>query len=493
MMALHRALVTIGGAGLVVTMACGGGEDTVASSTGTGGAGTTTSSSTTATTSSSGSSTSGSSSTGTTGDGNDTFATAEPIDTTAPIDGDLSPTGDVDFYALTGQANQPLFIFTRAQGSELAFDPDTINTVITLYDENQQPIAQNNDRVPLGSRDSELFTILPADGTYYIKVWECFSWASDPAGTCGGDGGTADKTNTAYTLSVFELDPSIAGNIADTEDPNVPAAVTYAPAQSGYYLSVLWGGFTDGTDVDPFTFTPPLDGANNPAGTRTTVTFYVLPAGKDGNGSTSAAGRVWLTDPGAADPAKPIAEIYGPNYTGAGRVQPPLVLGQPYVLNVEHPTTSAGANDFYFLLHGMGWSNPLEQDDIGNDDPAGAELLSPDANQPLSHYLEGDLDLAKLPSPDVDHFKAAVPAGATQVAFACTAQRSGSGLRGFTGEILDGATSLVTTVETAGTDVFSGYVAVPASATELALKLSAQSQDPNVSSSFYRCGFHFRQ
>ena len=32
--------------------------------------------------------------------------------------------------------------------------------------------------------------------------------------------------------------------------------------------------------------------------------------------------------------------------------------------------------------------------------------------------------------------------------------------------------------------------AVPAGATQLVIKISAKSQDPNVSSSFYRCGYH---
>lgn len=474
--------VAFAGALIMAHVGCGGGGTGGTGGSGGQGGGPSTSSSSSSTSGPSSSSSSGSV------DGNDTPETATVIEIDTPFDEELYPTGDVDYFTFNGTKGQALFILTQAQGSSLAFDPDTINTVITLYDENQVQIAENNDRQPQGSNDSELFTILPATGKYYLRVTEC--WSLFSSSTCSGP---EDKSNTTYSLSVIALDPTAAGNIEDDESlPNVP--VTFSKSSSGYYLSVIYGTYTDATDVDVFSMTIPADAVNPPAGTRTTITEYLLRSGKNGNGSTTSIGRVYVTD--AADATNtPIAMLNATDFSNrTPRLQPPLDFSKDYLLWVERPAGMVGTNDFYFLLHGQGYSNPLEADDAGNDMPAGAEVLTLD-NNGVSYFIEGDF----TSDTDVDHYAVSAPSGTMQVAFACTAHRSGSGARGFLGELhyTDPSTMmdklLVNSLESAQNDAFTNYVNLPAGVTDLVFKVAVtKPQDPNVSSSFYRCGVHFQ-
>ena len=475
---LWALLLGVSGAGFFPAMGCGGDE------TGAGGAGaapgaTVGSSSTVA-----------SSSSGSVSDGNDTFETAEPVSVDTSYDGDLSPTGDVDVYKLSGTKKQALYIATKAQGPDFAFDPETINTVITLHGADGVQIAANNDRSPLRSRDSELFTILPSDGVYFIKVWECSTWTKFPNVHCGEGADSPDKVNTSYTLTIFEVPSKADGTSKDAEDPSGPTPLTYNPEPNGgYFLSLVWGEFKDQSDVDSFVFTPPADAVKSGEGRRTHANFYILPSGLHGNGSTTPPGRVWITDPNAPDPTKAIAAVFGPNYQEPAELTPPLPLGQQYQIWIEHPDGPAGANDFYFVLHSLGWGNLLEKDDAGNDAPATAEVLTASPTEPTSYYIEGDLDLSKQPNPDVDHFKAAVKG--KKVNFACGALRDGSGLVDLKVDLLHGMTLITSMTELVKEDAVSEIVGVPSGATDLVLKVSAESQAPDIASSFYRCGLHF--
>lgn len=496
-----RLLTWLFGAGsLGVAVACGGGQGATGGAGGSGGETATTSTTSVDTTSSTTTISKTSSGTVTTspsgtggmpGDGNDTFDTAETIALDTQVDGFLEPTGDVDFYKIDGTAGQALFILTIAQSSSFAFDPDTIDTVITLYDANMEQIAENNDRVPRGSQDSELFTILPKDGTYYIQVRECQSWATNPKLKCGD--APAEKINTGYSLAVQTLDPADLGNVEDIEagnDATSPSIVTYSPnGNGGYYLSILYGTLTSQTDVDVFEIAVPSDVIPSlPSGTTGVLTHYLLPVGTAGDGSTTQMGKVWITD--SADPTVRLAEITQSNYTGFGQLAPHLDFTKTFHLWVEHAPTPPGANDFYFVLEGLGYGNTFETDESGNDQVATAEVIFSDDG--ASYYVEGDLVNAAA---DVDHFRMAVPSGATQFAYACTAQRSGSGLRGFKGQMLkaDGTPITGTIVnETATKDAYSNYYNIPAGETELVFKAAATSQDPVVTSAFYRCGIHFQ-
>jgi hypothetical protein len=484
---LRLEVVGAGTALVVAAWGCGGGGQTGTGGGGAGGAPTT--SSTTASSSST-STTSSSGSTG--GGGNHSFDSAEMLPTGGAIDGDLAK-GVADYYVIDGTAGQALDIFVRAQdaASGAAFDPTYIDSVLTLYDASKKQIAENNDAIPRRSGDSEIITILPADGTYYLRVEECWTWAKDPKTTCLG---TADKDSTSYTIGMVTLDPSVPGSVGDGEKGNDAASatpVTFAKKNGGgYYLSVLYGTYQDAADVDVYSFTLPADAVTLPANTRGIVSLWVLPAGQDNDGSTTPAGKVRLVDP--ADLTKDVAYLAGTDFQGPPRLWPPIDLAKEYLLFVEHPGTPAGANDFYVALQGEGSSNPLEKDEAGNDSPATAEVPTdaPDSAGAHHYFIDGDLINGAA---DVDHWK--VPVDATkQVAVSCGAQRAGSGVRGFRIDVLDAATmNAVTTVtESATSDGWTGYVNIPVGVTDLVVKLSAASQDPTVTSSFYHCGIHLR-
>ena len=134
------------------------------------------------------------------GDGNDDFATAEKLTVGASIDAFLEPWSDQDFYVFQGTKGQALSFTIKAE--ETPFDPYVIDTVLTLYDASQQPIAQDDTPTPRTSDDAQLFTILPADGAYYVRVAECWSLSSDGAGCARPRG----KLSTAYTLRVASLE-----------------------------------------------------------------------------------------------------------------------------------------------------------------------------------------------------------------------------------------------------------------------------------------------
>lgn len=105
--------------------------------------------------------------------------------------------------------------------SQTGFDPDTIDGIITLYDSNKKQIAENHNPPTFSSTDPTLFTILPADGKYYIRVAECWDWASNPENSCLG---TKDKSSTLYTVFGSSLDPAQKGNIEDQEKGNDAAS-----------------------------------------------------------------------------------------------------------------------------------------------------------------------------------------------------------------------------------------------------------------------------
>src|SRR5262249_1616942 len=120
------------------------------------------------------------------GGGNHSFATAADItvDDTNPTMGSLSdPTTSKDYYKFTGKKGEGMLIFVQAKtlASMDPFDPAVVDTVVTLYDSKQKQIAFQDDPWPRDSNDPTLFTVLPADDTYYVMVQDCNAWMS---GSC---------------------------------------------------------------------------------------------------------------------------------------------------------------------------------------------------------------------------------------------------------------------------------------------------------------------
>jgi hypothetical protein len=471
--------------------ACGGGID----ATGTMGGAGPTGSTTQATTAPSGSGTGGTGGTG----GGGPCAGAPTLEFGDTATGSLAMTGQQDRYLVTGKKGQVVMVDIDAQYlGDADYDPTYIDSVVTLFDADGTQLAQNNDPIEYATNDSRLYTILPADGDYCLRVAECWTVEPNPASACASP---KDKTSTDYALYLHELidDPGDS-NTADAEagdDAASGVTVEYAKNQQGKYISSsLWGTFRDGGDVDVFRFTLPADLTGEvPAGSRAAGYFHLMPSGPKESGSTAPTGAVTIVDPSApgADPSAttPGAALAEVDATASSRLSPPLTVGKEYWLYVTRSKGQKGPNDFYFLRHYPGWGNPLEVEKgmaATNDTPVTAEPITITAS---GGFIEGDLATPQ----DVDHFLVTVPSGMTQVSVVCGAQHDGSGLRGLTLSLLatDGSAFAggATAVEPA--NAYAHVSNLPlGGASQLVLKVGAASQDPSVAGTFYRCAVRFK-
>lgn len=449
-----------------------GGGDGGAGGNGTGGA----------TTSSS------SSSSGTGGyasdDGNDTIETATDF-TGEEVAADFSDvTKDVDFYRISGKKGDALIAYTEAKVGDDAFDPSYADTIITLYDAAKNQIAQNDDPNPRFTNDATLYSILPVDGDYYIRVAECNAvFGVDNCAPADG------VTDASYTLNMGFLKTS--GDGIATEGPEADnnaigvanPVIGFAPiatSPGSYYMTTVYGMFDGVTDADVYSIKLPA-GLSVDADSGAMASVYVTGHGSDGNGSAAAVGKLWITD-AAGDI---IARIDSSSDDDTFRqLSPVLELDTQYYLFVERAAAPATlGHDFYFVQSVASGSNPLEVGDAAND--ATPEALTAPATQPGSYFIDGTLSSAS----DVDHYTFAIPSGSTKVSVSCAGARQGSAIQGLKAEVLNGATSVASQSEGAK-DLYIKEALVPGGATTLTLKITGTGLETGVSSAFYRCGVH---
>jgi len=504
-------------AGLIGILAQGCGSDaeddgtggTGAAGSGTGATGNTTGS--TMTTSSGGGPSTGGS--GGMGDGNDSFEEAEEIEV-GVLDGGsgtIDPwESDQDFFKFTGTEDQLLLIFGNAKPDTNEFEDGYVDLVITLYDADKNVIAVNDDPIPRSSQDSELLTRLPSAGTYYLVVEEFCGWSSDP---CPSD---YDISTPDYTLTVAELDPASSSVVLHDESvvENTPLKYGKNMDMTAYFTTIVSGEYTDADDVDVYSFNVPVDVpcdlttmetcvAMAAAGEeRTTANFEIFPTGVTGNGSSVPTGNVWITT--AADPTTKISQVDGSKTdpTFGLTLQAPITFGTEYLVHVAAPVgATVGANPFYFLIHYGSGSNPLEAEVAGdaNNTVATAEDMESamTTGGGLGYFVAGTLTVAASLT-EVDYFK--FDNGqmtGTEVLFAtCSAQRSGSGLRGLKLSILDGTGNVIqaATPETAEDETAFGDagMVIPPNTTTMYLKVeSTVAPSTEITSRFYQCGLAF--
>ncbi len=437
--------------------------------------------------------------------------TAKPEDTDGKIDGatemtlddqsgamvgqdTLDPTGDVDYWSFTGKKGQLIDLVIQTNQQNAPFDPDTIDTFITLYGPDKKQIALNDDQPAFQNNDSEILTVLPTDGTYYVRVEECWTWVGlhpTAGGTCGDP---VDKVNVDYVLAAYELNATKQTNInPEVAEPNDTTAtkVGYQMGSKAYLQTVVYGTLSSATDVDVYQFTPPLDSTVSEG--RATCRIDAGFPGVNGNGSTLDGLVVSVASESTPTVVLAQADVY------KGAVDVPCTLGQSYLMTVKRIANSkTGSSDFYIITHSVGGSNPLEKAESANDTAAGAEVLtSQKTSKGLdAYYIAGDLiNQAK----DVDYFSVKVPTGAKTLSVYCAAMSYGSGLVGFTAEVKTdadatipngtGAENLTDAKKPLGVAI--DKLAVPAGATKLLVKLSAASQDPVVTGAYYLCGIPF--
>lgn len=419
--------------------------------------------------------------------------TASPTSATAD---QLDPTGDVDYWKFEGKKGQLISIFLQAQGLQggVAFDADTLDTVMTLYGPDKQQIAFNDDPSTRVNNDSEILTVLPADGTYYVRVEECWTWlAAHPQKGGISCGGTADKGNVDYSIFVGSFQKGDAGIVWETETGDTLKEATELPyvkdAKTAKYTApTLVASFKGVVDTDVYHITTPGD-VTATAGSRSTLFANLQKGGVDGNGSTAPMGLAWL-----ASQATPTVMIAETDLAKADQLAPPIKPNTGYFIYVTRATGAATTNEFYLMDFYVGDGNPLEKAEAANDKAAGAEAvtLQNTTSGGKGGFVEGDLISSGA---DVDWWSLPVPSGFGSGTFyiVCGAQSNGSGLRGFKAEAFSAPTTAIT--GGSATEAADGLVLdklpTPADGGTILVKFTATSQASDVTSTYYRCGIGF--
>ncbi|WP_437910862.1 hypothetical protein WME95_24690 [Sorangium sp. So ce327] len=478
---------------------CGGDDEGNGGGGGEGGAGgTTTSSATTGPTA--GSTSTGS---GEVDDGNDSPEEAEPIQ---PEDGWLEGTlepldEDADYYSFTGAKGQPVYILSDARPSDDERDPTYPDTVITLLDADGNQLAQNDDPAQGFTNDSELLTVLPADGEYVIVVQDCnaafpqFAFPNgcfDPAEVVSFDYGVA-----LLALDVAESDTDSL--ISDTEPNNdaeqaVQLHYELNNDESGYFTTFAFGNFESATDVDVYSFTPP----ETPAVDNAILAQLIVdqPTGVEGNGSTVKVSEIAVF--ASTDLTNAYAKV---DPSTGGDIALPVEAGQEYFVFVKRPAGEVGKNDFYIVLHNRTSSDPLEAEEETNgvvETPEGGLVSFANGGGGVSYAIEGQL--ADGETADVDIY--AVPLDDVEEGWTfsvvCEAQRNGSGVRELSAEVLNGdGTSIdaatYSATETEDENLYVERVAIPEAPADnrLLVRVSAGTPAADVTSRGYNCLFAY--
>jgi hypothetical protein len=397
-----------------------------------------------------------------------------------------TPATQANFWKFTGKKGDTLFLFTQCKPQADPYDPTYLDLVMTVFNDQKVQIANDDDST--GTNDPSIYTVLPADGTYYVRVQECNAWDKGGAANCSP---VANITNKDFGLDIVLMDGKAATDVPEVEPNDMAANATklkYAPAMTAgqYYTTVAYGGFSSAADVDVYSFTLP---ANTMITTgRATGYFNWFASGPDGSGSTTQFGEATIIDP--MDPMHAVAKI--PDGSLATELSPPLTLGKPYLLTVKRGATM-GNNDFYFVTHNAFGSNPLETEKApgANDTIATAETTKAQDNADGSQtfFIEGDITTPA----DVDFYAIPVKSGLNSISVFCGAEGSGSGLRMTKAEVQGSDGTPV--AGGSGVDSFDKGINVkavktPAGATSVAVKISSPSVDPTVTSTFYRCGIN---
>ncbi|MEJ7728918.1 MAG: hypothetical protein WKG00_06870 [Polyangiaceae bacterium] len=428
-----------------------------------------------------------------------------------------NPETDEDFFTFEGTKGQAVFLLLDAKPDDDPFADGYVDSVLTVYGPDGSQYAENDDPIPRNTQDSSLYTVLPADGTYCIKVQDFCKWAADKGDPCPASAVPVDDGN--FAVLVGNVDPT-AESVTEhdeTADGDPPYTVMkYGPNTTsgiGYYASEAYGVFDMQSEVDTFTFTIPEDiicDAQNATlcstvaasfEERTTGNVELFPAGTDGNGSTVPVGDVWITPAGSAEI---IAKIDGTKIdpTFGLSLNTPLSLGTPYELHVKAQNGAAvGANPFYFLLHYGAGSNPLDQEDntttpVLNDSINTAMALEPAA---LASGATGFFVAGTVATPaDVDFFSFdnAAAAATDVIRAVCSGQRSGSGLTGLQFTVHDDKGKVIGTsaVESADAEADLSDAGIPVPAADASIffiQVKATGVLSDVTSRYYQCGINF--
>jgi len=491
------------GLSLAGLAACG--DDSNQGAGGTGGTPTTTSTGTptTGTSTMSGSPTSTSGTGGSKDDGNNSFETAEDATLGMQVTAQLDPPDtDEDFFKFMGKAGQRIVVQTDAKPDNDPYADGYADLVITLFDDAKNQLAENDDPIPRNTQDSSLFTVLPKDGLYYLRVTEFCHWSAainQPPQDCPAT--APPVTIFDYSFQIDEMTsmlfPSLSVEAAEPNDTAATASPTvYAPnSNADYWVPVMTGKFDADTDVDVYAVKVPPDATPVAPEENETLRFDVFPNGETGNGSTAATGNVWITT--AADSTAKLAQIDATKLdkTFGMTLSPPLAFGTDYLLFVQHASGEvAGANPFYFVLHSWGGGNPKETADLTNNVVATPEALTAAqlTGGTTGYFIAGKIDTVA----DVDHYTFDNDGSGPKMFVTCGGQRIGSGLRGLKATLFkaDGITPIDNATETADADLEIGAMGSLDTPTDakFVVKIEAtMANDATIAGTYYQCGMGF--
>jgi hypothetical protein len=415
--------------------------------------------------------------------GNHSFETATPVPVSSnPVPGVIATPGEVDYYAFEGTAGDWVHIHTAAATLAPA---SACDTVITLYDQAQVKLANDDDALPRVNNDSEIIYLLKASGIYYVTVQDLTSWkvGEIPAG----------GSSYRYSLTVARIDVHKPGVVLDTEPNDTAAqaqALAYYPSANDTRVALVVGTFESQADVAVFAVNVPATDGGVPA---RKLSLDVMPWGNDaadGNayGSSTPLGEVSITD---ATGATTLARIDNAPAGAPAKLEPPLAPGD-YLLWVKHPATALGSNDFFVIKVQLKTENPPEAEAQGatgvNDTLATAEALAP---LDLGSGRRGYFVLAHVGATDVDYFGFSVNAG-EEISVSCGAARSGSGIRWLQASLRnasDAALTGATATDSLSQELRLADVATTGAGTYY-LRLQSSGQAADVVGDFARCAVY---
>lgn len=150
------------------------------------------------------------------GDRDNAFPEAAPLFQETPVDGEINPAGDVDYYAYTSKGEEWVRIETTPDEVEGGLD-----TVVTVYDAGGGVHAVVDDFATgnVSTYDTVMYVWLPTAGTWYVSVQDLSSYDSEAETIRGGrsfDYTLNMKPFTRFTEEVDAADdPSAEVELAD--------------------------------------------------------------------------------------------------------------------------------------------------------------------------------------------------------------------------------------------------------------------------------------
>lgn len=418
------------------------------------------------------------------------MATAVPLTSNKAQADSLVPTGGSRWFQFDGSAGDFVLLATQTAQVANQYDDTIIDTVITLYDPDQQPVAMNDDSLGSATPDSELWSKLAKTGTYYVEVSECWTWvAANPGAqiTCGG---TANKSDTQFSVYYddVQVDP-LPGVAFESESNNTLAnanLLAYVKANTGlYFAEMLLGDLGNGADKDYYGFSVPTDVKVSQG--RLTAGFSLLPAGAMGDGSPLTGVTATLVN-ATNNQVLAVLDLDGND------LRVPVQnkgSGASYAVLIQHNSSSYTTQDWYVVQHTLGGSNPMETSEAQNNAFSGAESLKAASStaQAVDYFIGGDIIDGGA---DVDYFSVNVPSGMTKITVSCGSKYMGSGVVDFAVQVFTAGNAEMTggpQVESSSA-ISLKNLAIPYPSSKLILKLSAGGQSSGIAGTFYECGVH---